>query len=91
MVWEDGGYGMISWKQENIFNRHTDLSFNNPDWVKLAESFDWRGIRVENAADLKPALEAAFAETTPCLMAVPVDYRENRLLTQRLGNIVCPI
>jgi acetolactate synthase I/II/III large subunit len=25
MVWEDGGYGLISWKQENEFGRHTAL------------------------------------------------------------------
>lgn len=33
MVWEDGGYGLISWKQENEFDRSTDLAFSNPDWL----------------------------------------------------------
>ena len=27
----------------------------------------------------------------PNLIVVPIDYRENRLLTERLGNIACPI
>ena len=26
-----------------------------------------------------------------CLMVVPIDYRENLKLTDRLGNIQCPI
>ena len=43
MVWEDGGYGLIGWKQTNEFGRHTDLAFGNPDWVKMAESFGWHG------------------------------------------------
>ena len=91
MVWEDGGYGLISWKQDNQFNRHTNLSFGNPDFVKLAESFGWKGIRVENAADLAPALDTAFHADSPALIVIPIDYRENTLLTERLGNIACPI
>ena len=91
MVWEDGGYGLISWKQDNQFNRHTNLSFSNPDFVQLAESFGWEGIRVENAAALAPALDKAFHSDNPALVVVPIDYRENALLTERLGNIACPI
>ena len=91
MVWEDGGYGLISWKQDNQFNRHTNLSFGNPDFVKLSESFGWKGIRVENAADLAPALDTAFHADSPALIVIPIDYRENTLLTERLGNIACPI
>ena len=87
MVWEDGGYGLISWKQENEFGRHTDLSFGNPDWVQLAESFGWRGVRVERSADLAGALEDGFASDQPTLVAIPIDYRENLLLTERLGKI----
>ena len=37
MVWEDGGYGLIAWKQDTQFGSHTNLAFGNPDWVKLAE------------------------------------------------------
>ena len=32
MVWEDGGYVLISWKQLNEFGRSTPLSFENPDF-----------------------------------------------------------
>ncbi len=91
IVWEDGGYGLISWKQDNQFNRHTNLSFGNPDFVKLAESFGWAGFRVENSVDVAPTLEKAFHADNPALVVMPIDYRENRLLTERLGNIACPI
>jgi acetolactate synthase-1/2/3 large subunit len=87
MIWEDHGYGLIEWKQRNEFGHHTDLSFGNPNFVKLAEAFDWKGIQVENARDLVPALEEAFAADRPSLVVVPIDYRENALLTERLGNI----
>jgi acetolactate synthase-1/2/3 large subunit len=91
MIWEDHGYGLIEWKQENEFKRHSELSFNNPDWVKLAESFDCKGMRVENARDLAPALDEAFTSDRPVIMVIPIDYRENQKLTERLGNIEAAI
>ncbi len=91
MVWEDGGYGLIAWKQDNEFKRHTDLSFGNPDWLKLAEAFGWHGHAVTRSAELQPKLEAAFAEAGPSLVVVPIDYRENPLLTKRLGEITQPL
>jgi acetolactate synthase-1/2/3 large subunit len=91
MVWEDNAYGLIAWKQEAEFGKHTDLAFGNPDWMKLAESFGWNGHRVENSRDFEIILRAALDEVGPSLVVVPIDYRENMLLTERMGNIVCPI
>ncbi|MEO1204283.1 MAG: acetolactate synthase large subunit, partial [Pseudomonadota bacterium] len=91
MVWEDGGYGLIAWKQETHFGRHTDLSFGNPDWLTLADSFGWNGHYVDKAIDLAGTLENAFDEKGPSLVVVPIDYRENPLLTKRLGEITCTI
>ncbi len=87
MVWEDGGYGLIAWKQQNQFGRHTDLAFSNPDWLQLAKAFGWQGRRVTRARDLAPALKKALAHKGPSLIVVPVDYRENMRLTRRLGEI----
>ena len=91
MIWEDHMYGLIAWKQQNEFGKHTDLSFGNPDWLKLAESFGWFGHKVENSKDLVNTLEKAFNEEGPSLVVIPIDYRENLILTERLGNIACPI
>lgn len=91
MVWEDGGYGLIAWKQTNEFDKHTDLAFTNPDWIKLAESFNWSGHKVDNSSDLKETLAAALAEDGPSLVVIPIDYRENMELTKRLGEMTCPI
>lgn len=91
MVWQDGGYGLIKWKQDNHFNGHTELSFGNPNWVQLAEAFGWTGIWVDDSKELKGALEKAFATEGPVLLACPVDYRENGKLTARLGNIAVSI
>jgi acetolactate synthase-1/2/3 large subunit len=91
LIWEDSEYGLIRWKQDNQFGRHCDLNFSNPDFVKLAESFGCKGFRVKNSRDFRQVLEDAFHLEVPVLIAVPIDYRENRLLSERLGKVACPI
>jgi acetolactate synthase-1/2/3 large subunit len=90
LVWEDGGYGLISWKQEAEFDRHTQLSFGNPDWLQLAAAFGWNGHHVSRAEDFAGVLRTALDEDGPSLVVAPVDYRENMKLTERLGEIVSP-
>jgi len=91
MVWEDHEYGLIAWKQQDHFGRHTDLAFGNPDWLLLAKSFGWHGHHVKNASDLESCLDEAFEEQGPSLIVIPIDYRENPLLTKKLGEITCTI
>lgn len=87
MVWEDRAYGLIMWKQENEFHRHTDLSFSNPTWTLLADAFGWHSHIVSCSKDVKDALESAFREPGPGLVVIPIDYSENLKLTQRLGEL----
>jgi acetolactate synthase-1/2/3 large subunit len=91
VVWEDKEYGLIAWKQSNEFGWHTPLSFGNPDWLGLAAAFGWHGHKVENSLELQSVLRRALDESGPSLIVLPIDYRENALLTQHLGEIICPI
>ena len=91
MVWEDGGYGLIGWKQQNEFGRHTDLAFGNPNWLQIAAAFGWNGHYIDKAEDLRNTLAATFEEAGPSLLVIPIDYMENVLLTERLGKLTCPI
>ena len=87
LVWADNEYGLIAWKQDNQFGRHTDLGFGNPDWQTLASAFGWNGHYVTKSEDLAEVLEASFNEDGPSLVVIPIDYRENPLLTKKLGEI----
>lgn len=91
MVWEDNAYGLIAWKQWAQFGKHTDLSFSNPNWEQLAAAFGWSSHMVNNSADLQGELENAFNTEGPSLVVVPIDYRENQKLTERLGEMTCVI
>ena len=53
----------------------------------LAQSFGAWSKVLTAPEQLTPALEEAFAQEGPALIAVPVDYAENRKLTKRLGDL----
>jgi acetolactate synthase-1/2/3 large subunit len=82
LIFNDGGYGLIGWKQQARFGREAFVKFGNPDFVHYAESFGARGYRVEAADDLPSILHEAFLQQGPVVIDCPVDYREN-LTTER--------
>ena len=91
LIWHDSKYGLIEWHQMRHFNRSSHIDFTNPDFVKYAESFGAKGYRVERTAELAPTLQQAIADDTVVVVDCPVHYSENMKLTEKLGNLVCPI
>jgi acetolactate synthase-1/2/3 large subunit len=87
VVWRDDGYGLIDWKQRSEFGRPFGVEFGNPDLVAYAESFGIAGFRPSSAADLYPTLMRALEVNGPAVVDVPIDYRENLRLAERLGAL----
>jgi acetolactate synthase I/II/III large subunit len=87
LVWVDGGYGLIGWKQDIHFGRRSAVSFGNPDFVTLAESFGASGYAIEAADELLPTLRKALDDGGVSVIACPVDYAENARLVERLGML----
>jgi len=91
LIWNDGGYGLIEWKQLTTYGRSNNVHFGNPDFVAYAQSFGAKAWRVERTEELLPILKQALASNTVCIIDCPVDYRENLKLTEKLGEMVCQI
>jgi acetolactate synthase-1/2/3 large subunit len=91
LVWVDGSYGLIGWKQDLHFGRRSAVSFGNPDFVRFAESFGAKGYAIEAAAELLPTLRKALDDDAVSVIAVPVDYTENARLVERLGALDEPV
>ncbi len=87
MVWADSQYGLIKWKQQTAYGKHSHIDFTNPDFAKLAEAFHMAGFIAKSAADVAPMLEQAFECGRPALVVVPIDYSENMKLTASLRQI----
>ena len=88
VVWLDGEYGLIKWKQQIQFDGdHSDLKFDNPNFGALAKSLNMWGTQINSAGEFLPALEEAFKQKGPAIIGVPVDYSENMRLTKHLGKV----
>lgn len=87
LVWVDGSYGLIKWKMNIELGHHSHVDFGNPDFVKLAESYGAKGYAIKRTEDLLPALQRALADDTVSVIACPVDYAQNKVLTDELGRL----
>lgn len=83
VVWCDYDFGIISLKQSMEFGRSAYTKFNNPDFVKLAESFGAIGYRANNTEEFSKILEKAKNSTSmPVIIAIDVDYSANSILLE---------
>ena len=87
MIFNDSGYGLIRWKQEDHFGSSCFTDFTNPDFVKFAESMGAKGYRIQSAEEIIPVLEDAFSQNVPCIIDCPIDYSENTRLSERLQKM----
>ncbi len=61
------------------------LDFNNPDFVKYAESYGAKGYRLDKTENLIPLLKDCLDKPGVHLIDVPVDYSQNdRLLNEEI-------
>ena len=90
LVLNDSGYGMIKWKQDNMKLDSFGLDFNNPDFVKYAESYGANGHRIEKIEELAQTVEEAFDFGGVHIIDVPIDYSVNgQLSAENLKKEAC--
>ncbi|WP_299407831.1 acetolactate synthase large subunit [Acaryochloris sp. IP29b_bin.148] len=89
IIFNDGGYGLIEWKQQQYYGEASFIKFGNPDFVRLAESMGLKGYRVESSADFIPILKTAVAQDVPTIVDCPIDYKENLMFSQKSGEFAC--
>ena len=91
LIFNDGGYGLIEWKQNIHYGKSAFIKFGNPDFVKLAESMGLKGYRITAAEDLIPTLKTALEQDIPAVIDCPVDYSENMRFSRKVGELSCPM
>lgn len=91
IILNDNAFGMIKWKQKQDNFENFGLEYNNPDFVKYAQSYGAAAYRVERAEDFGKLLKKSFDSSGVTVIEVPVDYSENdKVLTEALRNLACP-
>lgn len=87
LILDDSGYGMIAWKQKKMNLASFGLSFNNPDFIKLAESFGATGHKVNKAEDLASLLKKALKGKGVHIIACPINYQEANKILGSIKNL----
>jgi acetolactate synthase-1/2/3 large subunit len=90
VVWENGQFGSIVWKQDRRFGRHFGTDFTNPDFVALGQAFGLPAWRATSAADFAARLRQALDLDVPSVLAVPVDYSIDVAIVAELGEETAP-
>jgi acetolactate synthase-1/2/3 large subunit len=87
LVLVDNAFGMIRWKQAVDGFADFGMTFGNPDFARYAQAYGAQGRHVSEIGQFAPALEAAFRAGGVHLLAVPIDYSENkRVLVDELQD-----
>jgi acetolactate synthase-1/2/3 large subunit len=90
LVLRDNAYGMIKWKQAGMGFENWGLDYGNPDFVKYAEAYGAKGIRIESTESFLPTLLDSLDSKGVTLIELPVDYSENeRVLLEELEAKTC--
>lgn len=84
IVWNDGTYDMVAFQQEMKYGRTSGVHFGEVDIVKYAESFGAKGMRVYEPGELESVLREALQQQGPVVIDVPIDYKDNIKLGQKL-------
>ena len=85
VIWENGQYGSIVWKQDKKFGHHFGTDFTNPDFVKLAEGFGMPAWRCGSADEFGTTLRRALELDVPSLIVLPIDYSIDVAISDELG------
>jgi acetolactate synthase-1/2/3 large subunit len=74
IVFNNSSFGNVRRDQQEKYEGHLiGADLDNPDFVKLAESFGVAGYRVESPDELKPALVKAIDEDKPAIIEVSIE------------------
>ncbi|HDE0676103.1 TPA: acetolactate synthase AlsS [Staphylococcus aureus] len=88
LIWNDGKYNMVEFQEEMKYKRSSGVDFGPVDFVKYAESFGAKGLRVTNQEELEAAIKEGYETDGPVLIDIPVNYKDNiKLSTNMLPEV----
>lgn len=74
VVLDDKAWGMIKAGQVGLYNNPAGVDLSDIDYAEIAKGFGAYGEKVQNPADIGPALERAFASGRPAVIEIPVSF-----------------
>ena len=76
IIMNNGYLGMVRQLQEKIYKTTYQVEMTNPDFVKIAESYDLYALRITKKEELIPKLEEALAYKGTAIVDIMIDSFE---------------
>ncbi|KAF1349176.1 thiamine diphosphate-binding protein [Delphinella strobiligena] len=83
-IWNDESYNMVEFQEEMKYGRSSGVKLGGVDFVKFAESFGAKGLRINDSSELEKVMKEALAYEGVCLVDVRIDYSNVKDLAAKL-------
>jgi len=84
IILNDNNYGLIEWKQEMNEGKSYGTKLGNPNFVKLAKSFDINGYKPTSVKNLNNILSQTIGNNELAVIEIPIMTEVNNQLTREL-------
>ncbi|OLN86998.1 Acetolactate synthase [Colletotrichum chlorophyti] len=76
-IWNDGKYNMVEFQEVDKYGRSSGVDLGGVDFVKYAEAFGAKGLRVSRSSELEAVMKEALSHEGVCVVDVEIDYSHN--------------
>lgn len=85
-IWNDEAYNMVQFQEEMKYGRNSGIELGGIDFVKFAESFGAKGMRISDSSEVEKVMKEALAYEGVCLVDVKIDYSQVKDLAEKLQD-----
>ncbi|KAI8316861.1 Acetolactate synthase [Colletotrichum sp. SAR11_59] len=83
-VWNDGKYNMVEFQEVDKYGRSSGVDLGGVDFVRYAEAFGAKGLRVTRSSELEGVMREALSHVGVCVVDVEIDYSHNHELMKNV-------
>lgn len=83
-IWNDGKYNMVEFQEVDKYGRSAGVDLGGVDFVKYAEAFGAKGLRISSSKDLESIMREALEYKGVCVVDVEIDYSDNYQLMMNI-------
>lgn len=73
-IWNDEAYNMVEFQEEMKYGRSSGIKLGGIDFVKFAESFGAKGLRIHDSSEVDTVMQEALSFEGVTLVDVRIDY-----------------
>lgn len=88
-IWNDGKYNMVEFQEVDKYGWSAGVDLGGVDFVKYADAFGAKGLRVSSSTELESVMKEALAYKGVCVVDFAIDFSHNHeLMTNVIADSI---